>query len=176
MNSAQKAVIGGASGFWGEASHATKQLLETGTLDYLVYDYLAEVTMSIMARARAKDEKLGFATDFVTAALAPNLKEIAAQGVKVISNAGGVNPLACAAAVEALIADQDLDLTVATVTGDDLMANKEQFADAGIVEMFSGASFSRFGYDRLDQCLSGSIPDCPGAEQRRGYCHHRALR
>ncbi|MDZ7783603.1 MAG: acyclic terpene utilization AtuA family protein [Halioglobus sp.] len=91
-------------------------------LDCIVYDYLAEITMSIMARARAKDEARGYATDFVTAAMAPNLAAIAGRGVKIISNAGGVNPEACAAALRAEIETRGLDLTVACVVGDDLMA------------------------------------------------------
>ncbi len=133
--------IGGASGFWGEASHATRQLLDSGRLDFLVYDYLAEITMSIMARARAKDPDAGYATDFVTAAMGPNLKAIAAAGVRVVTNAGGVNPGACAAALRALIAEQGLDLEVAVITGDDLIDRAADFAAAGSVEMFSGAAF-----------------------------------
>ena len=69
--------IGGASGFWGDAARATPQLLNSEGLDYIVYDYLAEITMSIMARARAKDDSKGYAIDFVTAAMQPNLQQIA---------------------------------------------------------------------------------------------------
>ena len=130
--------IGGASGFWGETASSTAQLLADGQLDYLVYDYLAEITMSIMARARATNPQLGFATDFVSAVLAPNLADIARQGVRVISNAGGVNPEACAAAVRALVTEQQLDLKVAVITGDDLLARADEFAEAGVTEMFSG--------------------------------------
>ena len=133
--------IGGASGFWGDAALATPQLLAAGNLDYIVYDYLAEITMSIMARARAADESKGYATDFISAVLTPNLGEIARQGVKVIANAGGVNPRACAEAARALIAGQGLDLKVATVEGDDLIALREQFAASGVTEMFSGEEF-----------------------------------
>lgn len=133
--------IGGASGFWGEASHATGQLLKTETLDFIVYDYLAEITMSIMARARAKDPALGFATDFVSAALAPNLSEVARQGVRIVSNAGGVNPRACGEAVRKLVADKGLKLKVAVVTGDDLIGRVSEFADEQTVEMFSGEAF-----------------------------------
>ena len=133
--------IGGASGFWGESPMATAQLLADGALDYLVYDYLAEITMSIMARARAADPRLGYAVDFVTAALQPNLSEIARQGVKVISNAGGVNPTACAAAVRQLIAAAGLDLRVAVVSGDDLLPRAAQLASRAPSEMFSGAPF-----------------------------------
>lgn len=132
-------VIGGASGFWGEAPHATAQLLSYPGLDVLAYDYLAEITMSLMARARAKDPGLGYAPDFVSAAMTPNLKAIAAKGVKVVSNAGGLNPPACAEALRAEIAKQGLALKVAVVTGDDLIARAADFADRR--EMFSGEAW-----------------------------------
>lgn len=139
---AKKAVrIGGASGFWGDAAMSTPQLLAAGGLDYIVYDYLAEITMSIMARARAEKPEAGYATDFVSLALKPNLAEIAHQKVKIVSNAGGVNPEACAAAVRALIADRGLDLKVAAITGDDLIARKDDLARQGLAEMFSADAF-----------------------------------
>jgi len=133
--------IGGASGFWGDAAMSTPQLLAAGGLDYIVYDYLAEITMSILARARAEKPEAGYATDFVSLALKPNLVEIARQKVKIISNAGGVNPQACAAAVRALIAERGLDLKVAAVTGDDLIAQKDALAKQGLAEMFSADPF-----------------------------------
>ncbi len=133
--------IGGASGFWGDAARATPQLLAEPDLDYIVYDYLAEITMSIMARARARDDCKGYATDFVAAAMQPNLHRIAESGVKVISNAGGVNPQACAAALRQLIADAGLSLRVACITGDDLLPQAASLADSGITEMFSDATF-----------------------------------
>nr|WP_286193724.1 acyclic terpene utilization AtuA family protein [Tropicibacter sp. R16_0] len=129
--------IGGASGFWGEAQHATAQLLRVPDLDVLVYDYLAEVTMSIMARARLKDPDKGYAGDFVSDAMGRNLSEIAEKGVKVLSNAGGVNPVACATALRAKIAEAGLSLRVAVVEGDDLLPRAADFA--GQTEMFSSA-------------------------------------
>jgi Acyclic terpene utilisation family protein AtuA len=131
--------IGGASGFWGDAARATPQLLNTEGLDYIVYDYLAEITMSIMARARLKDENKGFATDFVSAAMKPNLALIAERGIKVVSNAGGVNPEACVAALQAAIEEQGLDLKVACVVGDDLVSEKDKLTNTR--EMFSGEAF-----------------------------------
>lgn len=113
--------IGGASGFWGDSTLATPQLLEVAGLDYLVYDYLAETTMAILARARAKNPALGYATDFVTDVLQTHLARILRQGVRVIANAGGLNPLACRDAIAALAAQQGLDVRVAVVTGDSLL-------------------------------------------------------
>ena len=92
--------IGGASGFWGDSVISTPQLLNNdNNLDFIVYDYLAEITMSILARARAKDANLGYATDFVNSVMKLNLRQIADQNVKILSNAGGVNPEACAEAI-----------------------------------------------------------------------------
>lgn len=141
MSSAKTVRIGGASGYWGESDMALPQFLQAGGLDYIVFDYLAEITMSIMARARAQDPVAGYASDFVTAVLKPNLKEIARQGVKILSNAGGVNPVACGEAVHALVAQAGLDLKVAVVTGDDLLGRASEFATAGYREMFSGDPF-----------------------------------
>lgn len=132
-------IIGGASGYWGEANHATAQLLEVAGLDVLVYDYLAEITLSIMARARNRDPNLGYATDFVDAAVAPNLPEIAAKGVKLISNAGGMNPEACAIALRKLIDAAGLSLKVGVVHGDDLFERRDVLVNSR--EMFTGAPF-----------------------------------
>ena len=133
--------VGGASGYWGDAAHATKQLLDTKKVDYLVYDFLAEITMSILARARDADETKGYALDFVSSVLKPNLVQISEQGVKVLANAGGVNPHACGLAVEALIQDLGLNLKVAVVVGDDVIDQAEQLANDNFTEMFTGESF-----------------------------------
>ncbi|MFC4249915.1 acyclic terpene utilization AtuA family protein [Sinimarinibacterium flocculans] len=129
--------IGCGAGFWGDSAEGPKQLVDSGQIDYLVLDYLAEITMSLLARARAKDPAAGYATDFpaVLASLAPKLK---AQGIKVVTNAGGVNPSACKAAIDEKLAALGIDLKVSIVTGDDLLPRAAEFAD--VKEMFSGAA------------------------------------
>ena len=134
-------VIGCPSGYWGDAPGAMEQLLAVEPLDYLVFDYLAEITMSILARARAADPALGYATDFVTAAVAPHLATIAARRIKLISNAGGLNPSACAAAIREHVRAAGLDLRVAAVTGDDLIDRREAIAALMPRDMFTGAAF-----------------------------------
>jgi hypothetical protein len=132
--------IGGASGYWGDSPRATPQLLDAG-VDVLVYDYLAEITMSLLARAKMKDPSKGYATDFPDFAMKPHLRRIADQGVRVVSNAGGINPLALARALEELIAEQDLRLKVAVVTGDDLMPQLREIAEDAPPEFQTGAPF-----------------------------------
>ena len=134
----KRITIGGASGYWGESLMATPQLLGAG-VDYLVYDYLAEITMSLLARARAKNPAAGYATDFVQGVVAPHLAEIEKRKVKLVSNAGGVNPAACGAAIQTLLDESGSRLKVAVISGDDLLARAEEFVSAQ--EMFSGAAF-----------------------------------
>lgn len=139
-NPARTIRIGGASGFWGDSAIATPQLLEVPGLQYLVYDYLAETTMSILARARARDAALGYATDFVHAAMAPHLGQILARGICVIANAGGLNPQACRDALMEAAARQGLTPRVAVVSGDDVLPAFEGWRAAGLTDLYTGAA------------------------------------
>src|SRR5882757_8813997 len=92
--------IGGASGFWGDSIEYAAQLVHRGEIDFLVFDYLAEITMSLLARLRARKPELGYVPDFIESVV-PLLPEIKKRGIRVVSNGGGVNPLAAAAALKA---------------------------------------------------------------------------
>ncbi|MBL8385833.1 MAG: DUF1446 domain-containing protein [Burkholderiales bacterium] len=130
--------IGGASGFWGDSSIGAPQLVRDGAVDYLVFDYLAELTMSIMAAQKMKNPEAGFALDFVTVTLRAVLAEVVARGIRVVSNAGGVNPRACARAIDKLAAELGVAVRVAVVEGDDVLPLIPALRAEGVTELQSG--------------------------------------
>ena len=139
MNNDKKVRIGCASAFWGDTSTAAKQLVEKGDLDYLVFDFLAEVTMSILASAKMKDPKMGYATDFIRQ-VTPLLPMIKEDGIKILSNAGGINPIACRDILKDSADKAGIELSIAIVTGDDLISELPRLKDLEITEMESDQS------------------------------------
>ena len=133
--------IGGATASLADSALSVPQLLDGGTLDYLVFDYLAEGSMGIFGRMQAADPAAGYASYFLTMHVGPHLNTIAEQGVKVIANAGGVNPAGLAAALEQIIKDKGLALRVAYVAGDDLRDRADELRTAGYRDMFIDAEF-----------------------------------
>ena len=129
--------IGCASGFWGDSEAGAVQLVREGDIDYLVFDYLAEITMSLLARARAKSPDAGYAPDFVKV-IAQLARDIDARGIRVVANAGGVNPEACAQALATALQAQGLTLRIAVVQGDDLLPQAEAWRARDTREMFTG--------------------------------------
>ena len=118
--------IANGQGFWGDWLEAPVRLVEQGPIDYLILDYLAEVTMSILQKQKERDPNLGYASDFPP--LIGRLKDkLRAGNIKVIANAGGVNPVACARAV----LQQAPGFKVAVITGDDVLGRMDEFLAKG---------------------------------------------
>lgn len=137
--------IGCASGFWGDTALAAPQLIHQGKIDFLVMDYLSEITMSLLTAAKQKSGgRLGFAPDFILAVMKPNLKAISSKGIKVVANCGGVNPHACAKELADVAAAAGVALKVAVVAGDDLLTlTKPENAEilSRVMDMSSMAPF-----------------------------------
>ena len=130
--------IGCGCGFWGDSAAGPAQLVHSGEIDFLVLDYLSEITLSLLARARRKRPELGYTTDFLTGVMRPLAAEIAARRIRVIANAGGVNPRACGDAVQKLLRELGVQLAVAVVSGDDLSAELAELRAAGITDSERG--------------------------------------
>jgi hypothetical protein len=126
--------VAAGQGFWGDSLDAPRRQVDGGPVDYLMLDYLAEITMSILQKQKERDPRLGYARDFV-GAVASVLPAVVGRGVRVIANAGGVNPPACADAVRALAAQEGVAgrLHVGVVTGDDLLPRLDELLTAGHV-------------------------------------------
>src|SRR5262245_47017361 len=124
--------IGNGCGFWGDNLDAPIRLAQEGRLDYLTLEYLAELTMSILALLKQRDANAGFAHDFldVLKRLTPTLQQ--QPKLKIITNAGGMNPQACAIQARAILAGAGLTgRKVAGVTGDDLLPRRDQLLAEG---------------------------------------------
>jgi hypothetical protein len=129
----EKIRIAAGQGFWGDLPDAPVRQVEGGPIDYLMLDYLAEVTMSIMQKQKARDPNAGYARDFV-----PLMRRIlptcVERGIKVTANAGGVNVAGCAAAVRDVARDLGLSgrLKIGIVTGDDILERIDEILNRGI--------------------------------------------
>lgn len=124
--------IGNGAGFWGDNLDAPRRLVESSRLDYLTLEYLAELTLSILARLREKDPTAGYAHDFlpVLKSLVPALKS--QPQLKIVTNAGGMNPASCAQAAAAILRDAGLgDTVIGVVSGDDLLPRMAELQAAG---------------------------------------------
>lgn len=160
--------IGFASGAWGDDTDAPRRLLEQTDVDYVAMDYLAEITMAILKRQQASDPSLGYARDFPSLAggLLPTLTE---NDATLVANAGGVNPESC---VEAVLEEAgDLNVTVAAVTGDEILDRIESLRDRGVTldNVDTGASFDEIAGDLVAaNAYLGAFPIASALEAAEG--------
>lgn len=176
--------VGGGSGMWGDDLNAPRRLVDGGPLDYLMLDYLAEVTMSVLQRQKARDPSLGFAGD-VVGAIESVLPSLERGTLRLLANAGGVNPVACAEAVGSMLDRHEARarVRVALVTGDDLLGRVDELLAGGheLRHMETGAPLSEVR-DRLVSA-NAYIGSAPLAEALAlgarvvltGRCHDAAL-
>jgi hypothetical protein len=126
-----KVLIANGQGFWGDSILGPIRLVNEGPLDYLTLDYLAEVTMSIMQKLKSRDPSKGYATDFIEMCrrVLPRCRQ---EGIKIIANAGGVNPVACRTALANVIRELGLSgMKIGIVEGDDILGNLESLIAGG---------------------------------------------
>ncbi len=135
--------IANGQGFWGDSVDAPVHLVRHGRIDYLTLDYLAEVTLSIMQRQRLRNPGAGFARDFVELMhrILPRVSEL---GIRIITNAGGVNPKACCEALMAEARKQGTGLKIGLVEGDDILEDLDRLVEqgAGLRNMETGEELS----------------------------------
>ena len=139
----KKIKIANGQGFWGDSIDAPVKLIKSGEIDYLTLDYLAEVTMSIMQRQKLKNPKMGYARDFVKL-IEENIDDIINNNIKIIANAGGVNPKACSEEIIEICKKKNIDLKIGIIEGDDIFPNIDNLISAGaeFKNMDTGEDFS----------------------------------
>ncbi len=125
----KKVKIANGQGFWGDSIEAPSDLINYGKIDYLTLDYLAEVTISIMQKQKMKNPNYGYALDFPNLII-NNYEKLIKNNIKVITNAGGVNPKACADKIKTLLNKKKINIGI--VEGDDILNNIDYFIDNGV--------------------------------------------
>ncbi|MCY7349021.1 MAG: DUF1446 domain-containing protein, partial [Pyrinomonadaceae bacterium] len=151
-----KVRVAGGQGFWGDLLTAPIDQVRGGQIDYLMLDYLAEVTMSIVQKQKQRDPKAGYARDFVSL-MREILPDCIEKNIKVLSNAGGVNVKGCAEAIKDVAAELGLSgkLKIGVVTGDDVLGRLNEFLDQGVAidNMDTGESLAGI----LDKVQSANV-------------------
>ncbi len=154
MAQRQPVLVGNGQGFWGDSVLGPVRLVNEGPLHYLTLDYLAEVTMSIMQKQRARNPKAGYATDFVTM-VERVLPRCIDQGIKIVANAGGVNAAACAEAVAEVARKQGVSVKIGIVEGDDIMGQLDELMAGG--EEFRNLDNDEPLKNHLDKLQSANV-------------------
>ena len=155
MTRQRPVLIGNGQGFWGDSVLGPLQLVREGPIDYLTLDYLAEVTMSIMQKLRSRDPSAGYATDFIQL-LDRILPECVDKGIRIVANAGGVNPGACARAAAEVARKHGLSqVRIGVVRGDDLLERLEVLIEQGekLANLDTGEALG----PHLDEVLSANV-------------------
>lgn len=127
----EKVRVASGQGFWGDLLTAPVEQVRGGQIDYLMLDYLAEVTMSIMQKQRARNPEAGYARDFVSL-MREILPDCVEKNIKVLSNAGGVNVEGCAEAIKQVAQELGLNVKIGLITGDDILHRLDEFIEKGI--------------------------------------------
>ena len=146
--------IANGQGFWGDSVDAPRKLLKYGKIDYLTLDYLAEVTLSIMQMQKMKDDKKGYALDFIEL-IDSSFFDIVNNKIKIITNAGGVNPRECAKKIIDISKKYNKNIRVAVVTGDDIMDKIEEFNNNGC--LFKNMDTNENFYKIKDSVCSANV-------------------
>ena len=161
--------VASGQGFWGDWLEAPRRQVEGGQVDYLMLDYLAEVTMSILQKQKERDPRMGYARDFI-GAMESVFPAVAERGVKVIANAGGVNPGACGEAVLEAASKHGVrgKIRIGVVSGDDILGRIDELLEAGhkLANMDTGEPLSSIREHVLSaNAYIGSTPIVHALEQ-----------
>ena len=155
--------IGAATAFFNDSRMGIAQLLaKAERLDYIIFDFLAESVMGGLGRGLATGSGTGFAGDFIDGYLMPHLPVLLQRGTRIVANAGGLDPAACAQAIRRAAEQAGLKVRVGVVEGDNLTARADAVIDAATSDMFDGASVREkmLGADRLNSLVAytGAFP------------------